>query len=610
MTMHRAMRWIPVISRLWRAGWLLAALLLLASTCFARTWSIARFDARYTVADDGSVLVEEEIHPSFEGTFNGIDRYIPVEYPGPDGTDYKLLVNVESVTDENGDKIRYEQSSRSEQTADGRVNQYLALRIYAGGTDTERTIRITYKAANAVRFFKDHDEFYWNVTGNDWKVPIAEASAFVALPSAAAGKGIKAQAFTGGFGSRGQDASSSVDGSNISFAANDSLPPRNGLTIDVYLPKGVLTQPSWFTKAVWFMQGNPGALLPVWALAVMFGLWWWKGRSPDPGISVAPMYEPPKGLTPAEAGTLLEDAVEARDITSTVIDLAVKGYIKIIEQNDKGLFVTHRDYVLQLVKPRPEWQGLAGHELVVLDNIFPLDTMISGASDTETTLSSLKERFYIALPSIRQQIMEALDGKNLYATDPDSAKGLALVGVLVIVLPFLWLQMTGRISLFNSPSVLAAGVVLSIVIVALFGRKLAAKTVRGARARVECLGFKEFMTRVDGDRIKRMPPDTFEKFLPYAMAFGVEHHWAKAFEGLLTAPPTWYVGSGYGTPGMLWTPLLFASAMNTFSTSAYQSFSAAPQASSSGSGFGSGGGFGGGGGFSGGGFGGGGGDAF
>jgi len=68
----------------------------------------------------------------------------------------------------------------------------------------------------------------------------------------------------------------------------------------------------------------------------------------------------------------------------------------------------------------------------------------------------------------------------------------------------------------------------------LFGRQLSAKTVRGARTRVECLGFKEFMTRVDGDRIKRMPPDTFERFLPYAMAFGVEQHWAKAFQGLLT----------------------------------------------------------------------------
>ena len=79
---------------------------------------------------------------------------------------------------------------------------------------------------------------------------------------------------------------------------------------------------------------------------------------------------------------------------------------------------------------------------------------------------------------------------------------------------------------------LAVGVLLTVLIVFLFGHQLSAKTVRGARTRVECLGFKEFMTRVDGDRIKRMPPDTFEKFLPYAMAFGVEQHWAKAFQGL------------------------------------------------------------------------------
>jgi uncharacterized membrane protein len=587
----------------------LAMSLLLASPLFARSWTVARFDSRYTVADDGSVLIDEEIHPSFQGTYNGIERYIPVEYPGPDGIAYKLFLKVDSVTDESGQNIRFEQSTRTETVADGASHQFLVLRIYAGGTDTERTVHIAYRAANAVRFFKDHDEFYWNVTGNDWKVPIDEASAIVALPSAAAGQGVvgqlKAQAFTGFFGSRGQDATSQIDGSNVSFAASDSLPPRSGLTIDVYIPKGVLTQPSWFTRnVVWFIGGNPGALLPVWAFAVMFGLWWWKGRDPDPGVSIAPMYEPPKDLTPAEAGTLLQDAIEARDITSTLIDLAVKGYLKIIETEDKVLLFTHKDYILRLIKPRSQWQALAAHELEVLNNIFPEVTA------EETTLSSLKDRFYIALPLIRQEILAALNTKNLYSTDPDSAKGLALVGVLIIVLPFLWLQMTGAIRLGNSPSVLAVGVVLTIVIVFLFGRHLAAKTVRGARARVECLGFKEFMTRVDGDRIKQMPPDTFEKFLPYALAFGVEHHWAKAFVGLIKDPPSWYVGSGYGTAGMLWTPLMFTSALNTFSTSAYQSFSAAPQASSSGSGFGSDGGFGGGGGFSGGGFGGGGGDAF
>jgi uncharacterized membrane protein YgcG len=583
---------------------LLAALLLLGAPCFARSWKIARFDARYAVADDGTVLIEEEIHPVFTGSYNGILREIPVEYPGPDGTAYKLFLKVDSVTGEDGQKIRYEQSSRTERTATGDRHQFLVLKIFAGGADTERTVHLAYRASNAIRFFKDHDEFYWNVTGLDTLVVTDEASAFVSLPAAAAGQ-LKAQAFTGVYGARGADASTTIDGSNVTFATANPLPPRSGLTVDIYIPKGILSEPSWFTRYVlWFIGGNPIAVLPLWAFAVMFALWWWKGRDAESGMSVAPMYEPPKGLTPAEAGTLLADEIESRDITSTLIDLAVKGYLKIVEHNDKILFLTHRDYILRLIKPRSEWQALVPHEVEVLNNIFPEVTA------EETSLSSLKNRFYLALPSIRQEIMDALKAKELYSVDPDSAHGLTLVGVLVIALPFVWMQMTGAIRAGNSPAVLAAGVVLTILIVIFFGRHLAAKTIRGARTRVACLGFKEFMTRVDGDRIKRMPPDTFEKFLPYAMAFGVEQHWARAFQGLITEPPSWYVGSGYGTPGMMWTPLLFTDAMHTFSTSAYQSFSAAPQGASSGSGFTDGGGLGGDGGFSGGGFGGGGTGAF
>ena len=585
-----------------RWGFLLAAVLLLAAPLFARTWEIARFDARYTVSEDGSVVIEEEIHPSFHGSFKGIDRTIPVEYPGPDGTSYKLYLKVLSVTDENGGNIKFEQNMRSERNTEGGTGRFLALRIYAGGEDTERTVHITYRASNAIRFFKDHDEFYWNVTGNDWKVPIQSATAFVALPAGAAGQ-VKVREYTGGFGSTSQDATSAIDGSNVSFEATHALPPRSGLTIALWLPKGVLHQPSAMTRFFWFVGANPGVLLPVWSFLVMFCIWYWKGRDPDAGLSVAPMYEPPKDMTPAECGTLIDDNIESRDITSTLIDLAVKGYLKIIETEPKGLIFKEKDYILRLMKPRPEWPLLAAHEIEVLSNIFP------EMSAEETTLSSLKNRFYVALPTIRQEIMGALKAKNIYSVDPETAHGLALVGVLVIALPVLWLQMTGHINLFNSIPVLIGGVLVSAVFVYLFGHHLAAKTVQGAQVRVHCLGFKEFMTRVDGDRLKRMPPDTFEKFLPYAMAFGVEQLWAKAFEGLITEPPSWYVGPSYG-PGLMWNPLLFTSSMNSFSTTAFQAFSAAPQASSSGSAFGGDGGFGGGGGFSGGGFGGGGGDAF
>jgi uncharacterized membrane protein len=161
-------------------------------------------------------------------------------------------------------------------------------------------------------------------------------------------------------------------------------------------------------------------------------------------------------------------------------------------------------------------------------------------------------------------------------------------------------------NLFYSVPLLIGSVLVSAVIWWLFAREMTAKTVAGARAHVAVLGFQEFMNRVDADRIKRMPPNTFEKFLPYAMALGVEHQWAQAFDGIIKDPPTWYV-SPNGYTGF--SPLFFSSSMHSMATDMHQVFTSAPRASSGGSGF-SGGGGSSGGGFSGGGFGGGGGSAF
>ncbi len=168
------------------------------------------------------------------------------------------------------------------------------------------SVEITYRVRNGTRFFKDYDEFYWNVTGNDWPVPIDHASATVQFPAAAAGS-LRAQAFTGVYGSSQRDATASVDGSQAHFETNNPLPMRGGLTIDVYIPKDILHEPNAIARFFWFIGGNPIVFLPLVTFAGMFALWWWKGRDPDPGVSVAPMYEPPAGISPAEAGTLLDD---------------------------------------------------------------------------------------------------------------------------------------------------------------------------------------------------------------------------------------------------------------------------------------------------------------
>lgn len=568
---------------------LLLFCVLIAAPASARDWRVSDFHSTIGVMDDGTMVVTERITLSFIGSWNGIHRTIPIEYPGPHGSNYTLFVDVRSVTDESDNKLKYESKRKGE---------YRDLKIYIpGATDTDRVVQIAYTVRNGVRFFEDHQELYWNVTGNDWPVPIDHASAFVSFPQRAAGT-LRAQAFTGVYGSTLSDATSKVEGKSVEFETSNPLPMRGGLTIDVYLPKDTLKEPSALTRFLWFFESNSIILLPIIAFAVMFTMWRLKGRDPEAGLSVAPMYEPPKNMTPAEAGSLVDDSVDARDITSTLVDLAVRGYLKIEETDKTVLFFHNRDYVFHLLKPKAEWSGLAEHEREVLDNMY------AGNMDS-VPLSTLKNHFYTAIPSIKKYILSALKQKGMYTVDPDSANGYRLLAVFLIAAPFVLLQVFGIANFFLSPAVAIVSFLITLIIVFVFGRLMTAKTLLGVRTVVEIQGFKEFMTRVDADRLKRMPPDTFEKFLPFAMAFGVEKHWATAFEGIIQNPPNWYTGPGGYSPGQF-RPLLFTNSMHSMTNSAYEAFVTAPRSSSSGSGFGGGGG----GGFSGGGFGGGGGSAF
>jgi uncharacterized membrane protein len=313
------------------------------------------------------------------------------------------------------------------------------------------------------------------------------------------------------------------------------------------------------------------------------------------------MYEPPKGMTPAEVGTLTDDTVHPRDITSTLVDLAVKGYVKIEETESKTFLFSHRDYIFHSLKDPGTWSSssLEAHERVMLNHLFP-------SGSTEIRMSELRNRFYVAIPTIKEDIVAELKSKGMYSVDPESAHAYVIVGVILTALPFVAAQLLGWGNILDSVALLVLSAFLALIIVFLFARIMTAKSIKGVRTKIEILGLQEFITRVDADRLKRMPPDTFEKILPFAMALGIENHWAKAFQGIVQNPPAWYVGP---TPYVGFNPIFFAGSMHAMASDVHQAFVSAPRASSSGSGWG-GGGFGGGGGFSGGGFGGGGGGAF
>ena len=187
-----------------------------------------------------------------------------------------------------------------------------------------------------------------------------------------------------------------------------------------------------------------------------------------------------------------------------------------------------------------------------------LNHMFAGGA-TEIRLSDLRNQFYVAIPTIKEDILAELKSKGMYSVDPDSAHAYVFAGVLFTALPFVVAQLLGWGNILDSVGLLIVSAFISLIIVFLFARIMTAKSLKGVRTKVEILGLQEFINRVDADRLKRMPPDTFEKILPYAMALGIENRWAKAFQGIVQNPPTWYVGP---TPYVGFNPIFFAGSMH------------------------------------------------
>jgi uncharacterized membrane protein len=562
---------------------------LFVSSAGARELHIEKFDSEIVVSPNGSIDVTETIQAQFIGSWKGLYREIPVEYFTPQGLNYTLFLNVKRVTDENGNSLKFESS---------RERHYRKLKIYVpGAQDAHKTVVIEYSVPDALRFFEDHDELYWNVTGDEWDVPIQAASARVVLPEGTTG--IRVNVFTGAYGSRAQQADFEIVGNGVEVRTRRPLGYHEGLTIAVAFDKGFVHEPTALDKISLFLRSNWPLGLPVIVFVIMFYLWWTQGR--DPRLRpIAAQYEPPDQLTPGEAGTLVDNSADMRDITSSIVDLAVRGYLVIEEhQKDRMLGLIHdKDYNFILKKDRAEWAKLKPHEQVLLNGIFS-----SGTVGETVSMSSLENRFYKNLPDIKNRIFESLVGNGYYRRRPDSVRASYIGIALVVGVLSIWGGSAVASSLGMAPLTFIVAGVLSALIIIAFGWFMPAHTDQGARALEGVLGFEDFLNHVESDRFNRMikTPQMFEKFLPFAMALGVEKNWSKAFQGIMTQPPDWYRGS-YG-PNFY--PMMFTSDLGTMSSRASSVMASAPR-SSGGSGFGGGGG----GGSSGGGFGGGGGGGF
>ncbi|HKQ88565.1 MAG TPA: DUF2207 domain-containing protein [Candidatus Acidoferrales bacterium] len=597
---------------------LAAAAFFFAAAAQARTLTIQSFDEHVDVAKDGTIDVTESIEVHFTGSWNGIYRKIPVKYTTPAGFGYTLFLQPTGITDDAGNSLKYQQTD---------TGRYTEFKIWVpNAEDATRTVVIRYRVLDAINFsFSDHDEFYWNVTGDEWDYPIQSASAHIVLPEGVSG--LRAIAYTGIYGSRAQNAEVAINGNRVDIQTNGDLGFHEGLTAVVGFDKGFVFPPSAATKIWMFLRSNWPLFLPIITLGIMIWIWWTRGRDPRRN-PIAVQYEPPDKLTPGECGTLVDNSVDMRDITATLVDLAVKGYISIEQRQQDGLihFGHHNNYIFHLKKQPSEWSVLRPHETAMLAGMFfsgpaalagfagrafarNIATLVANATgqDIESSglqdsvsLADMQNHFYVNLPSIRSSIMNALVSDGYYTHSPDSVRqGYIFAGIII---GFLIVAGSNFLSGATQSSKLAwiiAGIAVGAIICA-FGWFMPAHTEEGERALEKVLGFEDFLGRVEGDKIERMvkTPDLFEKYLAYAMALRVDKKWVQQFSGIAMQPPSWFQGS-YG-PGF--APYLLVNDLNMMSMQAGTAMASAPRSSGGmgGSGFGggggSGGGFGGGGG--------------
>jgi uncharacterized membrane protein YgcG len=631
-------------------AWFLA--LVAAVPSAAQTEGIRSFDSRITVNTDGSMQVVETIAVESAGVdiVHGIYRDFPVHYRDRAGNHKSVLFDI----------VRVRRDGNSEPYHTEEMGDF--VRVYFGSSSYDlppgfHTYQFTYRVNRELGFFRDHDEFYWSVTGNAWKFPIDAATATVFLPPNVRNLVTDLEGYTGYEGEKGHAYTARRDeDSNPTFRA-ENLAPQQGLSIVVTWPKGLIAEPTAEQKRAWFIADNKSLIFGFagWIVVLLYYvmIWGMVGRDPARGTIVA-LYEPPDNMSPAAMRFLERMGFDEKAFTAAIMGLAAKGYLTIQQDESKTYKLVRRKSASQNNLSADE-NSLAR---ILFDDGSPLvlenknhEVLSRARKAVENNLHATMETTYFLTnarylwPGIVMSVLTiavvvlmtagpraplalfmsvwltgwsfgvyALVSSVIRAWRSARSEGVLGAGqagfLTLFSLPFIAGECVGLGMMIWACGLAATGVIAAAIgINILFHHLLKAPTLAGRALMDRVEGFKMFLTAVDADRLQTIArpdktPQLFERFLPYAFALGVEHAWAQQFSQVLAQAAT-AGGSGGTSYSPSWysgaalasfSATDFTSSFSSSFSSAISSSSAAPGSSSGSGGGGSSGGGGGGGG--------------
>ncbi len=474
--------------------------------------------------------VSETHEVSFSGTFRFGSRVI-------------VLNNLEDIQDirvyDGGQRLHPDCADNPgticvTDTSEGRSIRYF---FTSPVTNASRTIRIEYTVVGALRVYPGGDQLWWAAIPDLHRFPIRNSIVTVALPSDAAPReGIDPIV------TYGAPAQIQVYGSTIRALATRQIAPDEEFSLRVQYPhqsnaRMAVWQPTFDAQRAFAENTLPvlnvaalglALLVAVGGPLILFARWYTKGRDPEAGPVPQYLTDPPSPLPPAVVGTLLDETANTRDVLSTLIDLARRGYVY-IRQGADTFYFSRSD--------RSVKQDLHGFEERFLKRFF--------ATDMQQSTETLRGSFYRTLPLLKEDLYEVLVKNELVTSNPHhSRRRWTVLAVIVLVMSLaLLLTATQWAGLFVT-AIQFITIGFAVYGAAMFGfaAVMPAKTRRGAQQAAKWKAFREYLRRLQKNGEVREAVARFDEFLPYAIAFGMEKEWIRLFSRERDVPaPRWYI---------------------------------------------------------------------